>query len=59
MAKIKAAVNSDILRTLAAGGINTQEDLADLATDDLIEITGIDVERANQLIMKAREPWFA
>lgn len=52
-------MDSDILRALAAGGINTQEDLADLAADDLIEMTGIDVERANQLIMKAREPWFA
>lgn len=52
-------IDSDILRALAAGGINTQEDLADLAADDLIEMTGIDVERANQLIMKAREPWFA
>ena len=52
-------MDSEILRALAAGGINTQEDLADLAADDLIEITGIDVERANQLIMKAREPWFA
>lgn len=52
-------MDSDILRALAAGGVNTQEDLADLATDDLIEMTGIEVERANQLIMKAREPWFA
>ncbi len=52
-------MDSDILRALAAGGVKTQEDLADLATDDLIEMTGIDVERANQLIMKAREPWFA
>lgn len=52
-------MDSDILRALADGGINTQEDLADLAADDLIEITGIDADRANQLIMKAREPWFA
>ncbi len=52
-------MDSDILRALADSGINTQEDLADLATDDLIEITGIDADRANQLIMKAREPWFA
>ncbi|MCE7914917.1 MAG: transcription termination/antitermination protein NusA [Nitrosomonas sp. PRO4] len=48
----------NIVRQLAAKGINTQADLADLATDDLVEITGIDIERANQLIMKAREPWF-
>jgi N utilization substance protein A len=47
-----------IVRELASKGINTQADLADLATDDLVEMTGIDIERANQLIMKAREPWF-
>ena len=52
-------MDGDILRALADSGINTQEDLADLAADDLIEITGIDADRANQLIMKAREPWFA
>ena len=48
----------NIVRELAAKGINTQADLADLAADDLVEITGIDIERANQLIIKAREPWF-
>lgn len=48
----------NIVRELAAKGINTQGDLADLAADDLVEITGIDIERANQLIIKAREPWF-
>ncbi len=57
--RLLEGMDSDILRALAAGGVKTQEDLADLATDDLIEMTGIDVERANQLIMKAREPWFA
>ena len=48
----------DIVRELAAKGINTQADLADLAADDLVEMTGIDIERANKLIIKAREPWF-
>ncbi|MBP6366790.1 MAG: transcription termination/antitermination protein NusA [Nitrosomonas sp.] len=48
----------NIVRELAAQGINTQADLADLAADDLVEMTGIDIERANQLIIKAREPWF-
>ena len=48
----------NIVRELAAKGINTQADLADVAADDLVEMTGIDIERANQLIMKAREPWF-
>jgi len=44
---------------LASKEIVTMEDLADLATDELIELVDIDVERANALIMKAREPWFA
>jgi N utilization substance protein A len=48
----------NIARELASRGINTQADLADLAADDLVEMTGIDIERANQLIIKAREPWF-
>jgi len=48
----------DTVRALAAQGVNTQSDLADLAADDLVEITGMDIERANRLIMKAREPWF-
>ena len=33
--------------------------LADLATDDLIEICAMDAEQAKALIMKAREHWFA
>jgi transcription termination/antitermination protein NusA len=44
---------------LAAKGVNTQEELADLAVDDLIELINIDTERAKQLIMTARAPWFA
>lgn len=51
-------MDSQIVHELAARGINTQADLADLAADDLMEMTGIDIERANQLIIKAREPWF-
>ena len=46
-------------RTLAGQGVVTMDDLADLAVDDLVEMTGMDVERAKQLIMTARAPWFA
>jgi N utilization substance protein A len=46
-------------RVLASNGIHTQEDLADLAVDDLVELTQMDAERAKQLIMTARAPWFA
>jgi len=44
---------------LASKGIATVEVLADLAVDDLVELIGMDAERARQLIMTARAPWFA
>ncbi len=44
---------------LAANGIKTMEDLAEQAVDDIVDIESIDEERAAELIMKAREPWFA
>ena len=44
---------------LASRGIASMEDLAEQAVDDLLDIEGIDQERAAALIMKAREPWFA
>ncbi|PQA52324.1 transcription termination factor NusA [Amnimonas aquatica] len=43
---------------LAARGVVTMEDLAEQAIDDIVDIDGLDAERAAQLIMKAREPWF-
>ena len=52
-------IDGDLAAKLASNSIKTRDDLADLAVDDLIEITGIDVERAKTLIMKAREHWFA
>ncbi|BCT68459.1 MULTISPECIES: transcription termination factor NusA [Nitrosospira] len=52
-------MDSQTARELAAKGVNTQEDLADLAVDDLIEMVEMDAERARQLIMAARAPWFA
>ena len=45
--------------SLAQRGVVTMEDLAEQSVDDLMEIPGMDEERAAQLIMKAREPWFA
>ncbi len=52
-------MDSQTARELAAKGVNTQEDLADLAVDDLVEMVEMDTERARQLIMAARAPWFA
>ncbi len=52
-------MDSETARMLASKGVTRQEDLADLAVDDLVEMIGIDTERAKQLIMTARAPWFA
>ncbi len=43
--------------TLAANGIITMEDLAEQAVDELLDL-GVDAERAGELIMTARAPWF-
>jgi N utilization substance protein A len=43
---------------LASNGVVTREDLAELATDDLLEIRDMAAEDAAALIMKAREHWF-
>src|SRR5882672_6131101 len=52
-------MDKDLATKLARSGVKTRDDLADLATDDLVEMAGIDAERAKSLIMKAREHWFA
>jgi len=52
-------MDNDTARVLAAKGVATQEALADFATDDLVELAGFTEERAKQLIMAARAPWFA
>jgi N utilization substance protein A len=43
---------------LAGMGIRTMEDLAEQSVGDLLEIEGMNEERAGQLIMTARAPWF-
>src|SRR6516162_2993953 len=50
-------MDNQTARVLASKGITTMDALADLATDELTEMTGMDADRANKLIMKAREPW--
>lgn len=51
-------MDNQTARVLASKGITTMDALADLATDELTEMTGMDAERATKLIMTAREPWF-
>jgi N utilization substance protein A len=48
----------ELIGKLDQGGVHTRDDLADLAVDELVEMTGIDDEKAKTLIMKAREHWF-
>lgn len=43
---------------LANKGIVTMEDLAEQSIDELMEIEDMDEEKAGQLIMTARAPWF-
>jgi len=52
-------MDGELAAKLAECGVKTRDDLADLAVDDLLELTDIDVERAKTLIMKARAHWFA
>ena len=52
-------MDDETAHLLASKGILTMEDLADLAVDDLVDLTKMDAERAKQLIMTARAPWFA
>lgn len=48
----------DVLAKLAQAEILTRDDLADLATDELVEITGLNPEEAQALIVTARAHWF-
>lgn len=43
---------------LAANGIVSVEDLAEQSVDDLLDIEAMTPERAAELIMTARAPWF-
>ena len=52
-------IDEDLARKLIAHGIKTPEELADQATDDLVEIEGLNEELAGKIIMSARnECWF-
>ena len=51
-------MDNDLASKLVGQGVSTLDELGELATDDLVEMTGIDEERASRLIMAAREHWF-
>lgn len=52
-------MDDELAQHLAARGIVSMEDLAEQAVDDLLDIEGVDAERAAALILAARAPWFA
>jgi N utilization substance protein A len=52
-------MDKQLAAKLARGNIHTRDELADLAVDELVELSGIDSERAKDLITKARAHWFA
>jgi N utilization substance protein A len=52
-------METDLLSKLAEAGISNRDDLADLAIDELVAITGQSEDDAKALILKAREHWFA
>jgi N utilization substance protein A len=45
-------------RLLASSGIKTREELAEQSVDELLDVEGMTEERAKELIMTARAPWF-
>lgn len=52
-------MNDNLLLQVKLSGIQTWDDLAELSTDELVDITGLTEDDASALILKAREPWFA
>lgn len=52
-------MNEELALDMASHGIQTVDDLADQSIDDLMVVQDMNEELAGQLIMKARESWFA
>jgi N utilization substance protein A len=55
-------LNSDMLVALAENKIKTLDDLADLATDELLDMLPkgmLNAHQAEAIIMRARQHWFA
>ena len=51
-------VTKTLASKLASKGVITREDLAELASDDLIEIHDMEKEKADALIIESRSHWF-
>ena len=53
-----SGITQDLIEKLKASQIATRDDLAELAVDELVEITQLDEQSAKDLIMTARAHWF-
>ncbi len=51
-------MTDEMAKKLAGNGVVTQEDLAELSIDELLEFVELDETTAGELILKARAPWF-
>jgi len=51
-------ITPELVTRLADNEVLTLDDLAELSTDELAEITGLSSEDASQMIMRARAHWF-
>lgn len=51
-------MTSDLAALLAEQDIHTRDDLGELATSELVEMTNIDEAMASELIVRARAHWF-
>jgi transcription termination/antitermination protein NusA len=52
-------MDEETAHKIAAKGASTQEELAELSVDELMEVEGMTEDRAKLLIMAARAPWFS
>jgi N utilization substance protein A len=51
-------MSKELAASLAEHDIKTRDELAELAVDELMEMTGIDEANAKEIILKARAHWF-
>ena len=51
-------MTQELAEQLGSHGIKTRDELAEQAVDDLLELDGMDKQRAGELIMAARKHWF-
>lgn len=51
-------MTEELANKLAQNNVTTMEELAELSVDELLEIVTIEEDKATDLIMQARAPWF-